>query len=649
MKFRQINLDFHTSEKLEGIGSKFDKKKFQEALKMGHVDSVNLFAKCHHGWVYYESEVSEMHPHLKFDLLSAQIEAAKEIGIETPIYISVGSDEKTAREHPEWRVHRIDWDEDYFKLPMYHRLCLNTPYLDYVIAQIKEVVKKFNPDGIFLDIVSVVPCACDTCIRDMFRAGLDPSKMYDVIVHNEGVFKNYLKRIKETIDEIKPGLRVYHNGGHIRQGRSDLFMENSHFELESLPTGGWGWDHFPNSARYVANMGREYLGMTGKFHTTWGEFGGFKHPNALRYEVALNAALGAKCSIGDQLAPEGDLDMATYKLIGEAYADIEKKEEWLDDVQLVSDIAYFSMEAANNYIGKPNLGNTLTDTDIGATRALTEEHFQFDVIDKESNFNKYKLIILADGITLIPEIIEKLKKYVAQGGKILASGKSCVENGEFIFDFGAKYIGESDNKPSYIRPLENNPYDTDYVMYTALQNVEVTDGKEYAKAVNSFFNRTREHFTSHQHAPSSRKPSGTGVVVGQDGAYIAWDIFADYAVNGEIIARRVIGDTIRKVIGDEILIKTGLGSMGIVTLLNQQKKNRHILHLLYGVPTKRGEKIEAIEDIYPIYNVNVSVKLDNVKKVYLAPQMTEIPFEKKDGRVSVCVEKVDCHQMVVFE
>ena len=41
-------------------------------------------------------------------------------------------------------------------------------------------------------------------------------------------------------------------------------------------------------------LGMEYLGMTGKFHSTWGEFGGFKHPNALRAEVSLAAANGAK-------------------------------------------------------------------------------------------------------------------------------------------------------------------------------------------------------------------------------------------------------------------------------------------------------------------------------------------------------------------
>ena len=30
---------------------------------------------------------------------------------------------------------------------------------------------------------------------------------------------------------------------------------NTHLELESLPTGGWGYDHFPLSARYAQTLG----------------------------------------------------------------------------------------------------------------------------------------------------------------------------------------------------------------------------------------------------------------------------------------------------------------------------------------------------------------------------------------------------------
>lgn len=160
---------------------------------------------------------------------------------------------------------------------------------------------------------------------------------------------------------MKPGLPVYHNNGHQQRGRRDLVQVNSHLELESLPTGGWGYDHFPLSARYAQTLGMEFLGMTGKFHTSWGEFGGYKHPNALRFEAALSLAHGARCSIGDQLHPSGWMDEATYALIGAAYSEVEAKEEWCSGVTSVADIAVLSLEAAREACpgGQARRGNAI--------------------------------------------------------------------------------------------------------------------------------------------------------------------------------------------------------------------------------------------------------------------------------------------------
>ena len=76
LSFRQVHLDFHTSECIDGIGSAFSKEQFQEMLKVGHLSSITVFSKCHHGWAYHPSEANEIHPGRKFDLLQAQIEAA---------------------------------------------------------------------------------------------------------------------------------------------------------------------------------------------------------------------------------------------------------------------------------------------------------------------------------------------------------------------------------------------------------------------------------------------------------------------------------------------------------------------------------------------------------------------------------------------
>ena len=100
LRKRQIHLDFHTSE-LVPVGNNFSKEQFQENLKAGHVDSITVFSKCHHGWSYHPTEANEMHPMLKFDLLGAQLEACKEIGVNAPVYISAGFDEKEYLKRPD--------------------------------------------------------------------------------------------------------------------------------------------------------------------------------------------------------------------------------------------------------------------------------------------------------------------------------------------------------------------------------------------------------------------------------------------------------------------------------------------------------------------------------------------------------------------
>ncbi len=349
MRFRQVHLDFHTSEAIDRIGSSFEKEQFQQMLKLGHVDSITVFSKCHHGWAYHPSEANRIHPGLSFDLLGAMIEAAHDIDVKTPVYLSAGFDERLAVSHPEWWVRpRYGGSEDLFR-PGYHLLCLNTPYLDILLSQIAEVVRNYEADGIFLDIVGVRECYCASCVAEARAEGLDPRDAEGMKPLWERTYANYTRRVRETVDAHNPGLPVFHNGGHIRRGRRDLAGMNTHLELESLPTGGWGYDHFPLSARYVQPLGTPFLGMTGKFHTTWGEFGGYKHPNALRYETALSLAHGAACSIGDQLHPLGRMDEATYRLIGSAYAEVEAKEEWCRDAANVADVALLSVEAAGSH------------------------------------------------------------------------------------------------------------------------------------------------------------------------------------------------------------------------------------------------------------------------------------------------------------
>lgn len=655
MRFRQIHLDFHTSEAIPGIGINFSKKQFQQMLQKGHVDSITIFSKCHHGWAYHPSKANEQHPHLGFDLLGAMIEAAHEIDVRTPVYISAGLDEKLARRHPEWLIRnqedQTNWVKG-FMVPGYHQFCFNTPYLDILVAQIEEVIENYDVNGIFLDIVGVRQCYCQYCVRSVRERGSDPRDQSAMQQLWEESYANYTRRTNEAAQKLRSDMPVFHNGGHIRKGRRDLAHMNSHLELESLPTGGWGYDHFPLSARYAQTLGMKYLGMTGKFHTTWGEFGGYKHPNALRYETALSLANGSRCSIGDQLHPEGIMDEATYNLIGAAYKEVEEKEAWCVDTSNIADVALLSVEAVSNDDDKGSTEQRAGDSDAGAVRMLLEGKILFDVIDTEADLHVYKVIILPDSITMNNSLADKMLAFVQQGGKVLATGKSGLnKENAFVLDLGVRWVEADPYLPSFFKPSFELPNlsNASFVMYSESQKIELTSGEELGSRENSYFNRDVFTFCSHQHTPSTLKSAGPGMVEGAHGIYIAWNVFADYCQKGSLFLREIVLHGLHRLLPD-ITLKTSLPAQGVVTLQAQEEHNRWIQHTLYASPVKRGFDIEVIEDLIPVYDIDVQVRVSKaVSRVYLAPQLEEVAFVQTDSTVTYTVPKVHGHQMVVLQ
>lgn len=656
LPYREVHLDFHTSEAVPAVGDRFDKEQFKAALKAGHVDSITVFSKCHHGWAYHPSTANEMHPKLKFDLLAAELEACREAGVNAPVYISAGLDEKYARRHPENLVKGSpNAGHDFLNAAHYHLLCYNTPYLDYLMAQVEEVMQRYNPTGVFLDISAPRICYCQHCIESMRAKGLDPHNPDDVRRHGDMVYAEYCRRTEEVVRKYNPETRIFHNAGNITRGRRDHADFDTHLELESLPTGGWGYDHFPMSAAYSRTLGKEFLGMTGKFHTTWGEFGGFKHPNALRYEAALSISQGAKCSIGDQMHPSGEMNMSTYNLIGKAYAEVEAKEPYVYNAQHIADVAILSAEAFSN---RPDRNCPF---DVGAARVLLEGKYLFNLVDQYEDITKYKLLILLDVIRVDDTLREKLTRYLDDGGKLLCTGESGLALGEdrFALDLGVEYDGRNEFRPNYMVP----EYDavngkTAYVMYQPALNVKAVGGRVEALVEDSYFNRTPEHFCSHQHTPNNPGADRAGAVLTANTGYIAWNLFADYADKGSFHLKELALHMIDALIGDKRSVYTNLPDRGIISLTKQETESRYVAHLLFAHTTKRGGGIEVIEDIVPLYEMKLKSALPvSPKRVYKVWYDTEsgklaeaeLEFTYENGYASVEVGKVDLHAMVVFD
>ncbi len=671
LPFRQIHLDFHTSEAIDGVGADFDPEVFAETLARAHVNSINMFALGHHGWLYYDSErfPEYRHPHLTRDLLTEQIEACHARGIATPIYVSVQTNEHLAQLHPEWRVMdakgRLVGPEPY-EDGFWHLLCLNTPYVDHFKAIVDDVMASLPVDGFWFDIVDARDCSCHYCREGMLAQGLEPSKLEDRMTYARQVLHTFVRELSAHVHAQHPDALVFFNAGHVGPRHREMLDAFTHLELESLPSGGWGYLHFPITARYTRTLGMEFLGMTGKFHTSWGDFHSYKNPAALAFECYHMLALNAKVCVGDQLHPRGGLDPYTYDLIAPVYAQVEAKEPWCVGAEQVAEIGVLTPEAFD-----PGLNRSQIDFKpmMGAVRMLQEGKHQFDVIDAQGDFGRYRVLVLPDKVPVESELGTKLQAYLAGGGAIIASFASGMNGGQTAFSFdslGVRLVGEGPRDPSgalvrgreyaahnyaeYVMPREAVGMGlppTEHVMTMRGMLIEAKPGTEVlADVVASYFDRTYKHFCSHRQAPSSGRISHPAVVQSGSVIYFSHPIFSQYQTKAPRWCKQLFLNALERLLPDPV-VTVEAPTATIAALNRQPDQGRLVLHLLHYVPERRGEAFDVIEDVVPLYGVQVSIKTDApVTRVALVPQTEAIDFDQRDGRVSFTVPKVEGHQMV---
>lgn len=655
---RQIHLDFHTSPLIDDIGNKFDKKEFADILENARVNSITCFARCHHGHLYYDSKINEERIHPKLEnknLLKDQISACQDRDIKAPIYTTVQWDKFTYDEHPEWVC--LDLEGNIIKGEggkpgFYEFLCVNTQYRQFLKDHVTELLEMFQEaDGLFFDIVMVQPCACDSCKKSMKERGIDYTIKGERLKFSQDMLDEFKGEMTEVIRSINPKVSIFYNGSHIAPSIKKLSGAYTHLEVESLPSGGWGYMHFPIAIRYARNLGKDCLGMTGKFHTYWGDFHSFKNLAALQYECFHMLAQNAKCSIGDQLEPNGKLSKEVYNLIGKVYTEVEEKEPWCEDAKAVCEIGVFTPEEYIDY--NEDRPFRLQPCIIGATRMLQEASLQFDIIDSTFDFNKYKLLVLPERIPVNEIFKEKLENYVSNGGKVITTYESGLNEDKTKFNISflkVKYESQGEFVPTFIVPEGNvgeGLYNTEYTMYEESLKVLAEEGAEVlSSSMAPYFNRTQEHFCSHQHAPSSGKVYGPAIIKGENSIYFAHKIFSQYQSFGSVWCKKIFVNAVNLLL-DKTLVKHDGPSTIISTVNEQVNENRYIVHLLHYIPERRCQQIDIIEDIIPLYNLKLTMELDKEpKSVKLVPQNEVVDFEVIAGKLNFNVSKVYGHQMV---
>jgi hypothetical protein len=671
LRYRQIHLDFHTSEHITGIGAAFDPEEFATTLERARVDSVTCFARCHHGWIYHDTQAfpERRHPHLARNLLKEQIEACHARNIRVPIYITVQWDHYSANEHPEWLI--VDENGCPIGTPpyeagFYRYMCVNSPYLDFLKAYTQEVLETLPTDGIFFDIVQPQPCSCRYCRAKMEAVGLEPSDAETRWQFGLHTINNFKRDMTAFVRQFNRNCSIFYNAGHVGPRHREVVEAYTHFELESLPSGGWGYLHFPIVMRYARHLGLDCMGMTGKFHTSWGDFHSFKNSEALQFECFQMLALNAKCSIGDQLAPSGKIDPDVYRLIGPVYAEVGKKEPWCRGARPVTEIGVFTPEEFHG----ATIGG-MPSSLLGVTRMLQESGHQFDILDSFSDLLPYKVLILPDNIPVSGEFALKLDDYLVNGGALIASfasGMDIEQNNFTYLTLGVRVKSEGPRNLNgelvrgqvflrgdyceYVLPkgqIGHGLPETEHVMYIRGMDIEAEAGVEVlANGIQSYFDRTYKHFCSHRQTPSSGQGGAPAIVKNGNTIYFSHPIFTQYDQIASRWCKTLFLNALARFLPDPMVQHGGPSTMQ-VTVNEQIDENRRIVHLLHYIPERRSQLIDIIEDVIPLYEVKLSVKSPRkVEAVTLVPEQTSLTYKQKENRIEFVVPKLVGHQMIMI-
>jgi hypothetical protein len=277
------------------------------------------------------------------------------------------------------------------------------------------------------------------------------------------------------------------------------------------------------------------------------------------------------------------------------------------------------------------------------------------------------VLILPDEIDVDAETEGKLKAFVAGGGKVIASWHSAQRSdGAFALDFGIRRSGGPVTfNPSYVRAskeLDAAMPATAFVMYETAETIAATGATVLADVYPSYFNRTYAHFSSHQQTPDdpAAKPLGAAVTEHNGLSYVAYPIFRLYRAMGQPLYKYMVRGLLARLLPDAAL-STDLPSAGRASLTHQEAQNRHILHLLCGIPQVRGKEVklddgttrvmEMIEDVPAIGPVTSRVRLPKTpRRVYDALSGVDVAWTTTPaGEIEVRIPGLRIHTALVFE
>jgi len=698
--FRKVQPLFAIPEWLTNGGEKFDAHEYISQIKKTGVDCIEFWAKDHHGIAYYDTKVGKR-SRIGRDLLNEVCDEARANSISVIAYYSVCWDNYVAEKNPEWAM-RDKEQQPIRKYPSkgayWTWVCLNSPYREYVLKQLREI-SVYDIVGFWLDILGIPSspqkgCFCQYCIRKF-------ADEYHAEAPSEAGWQNPTYRKYERfqlrslfsflreVRSIKPELMLTYNGSGFLCA-PELAMESDWLNAETGSRDAPALVDQSFKARYLRSWGKPYEMATPGGVARWTEWT-IKPLNMLRLETAITIAHGGGLTVGETILPDGSLIYDFYRNFERLYAWVGKIERWLVGATSVPNIAILytmpthtlamqNLTAPYHENLPAKLGRLAEDATknearsaeplfeaYGFHRALLEGHFQYDVIhdSKQGLPEGYSTVILPNQWCIMPDLVEELKRFVANGGALIATGRTSIynEHGEFLEDFalgdifGVRYLEPSTYPVSFMKiqddRISRSCPDFPILLKSEALKVRLSERTVMlARLVYPASERSQTRFVFHDHSHPAEPSEFPMITLNRYGKgwcmYIAAPIGKDFHERKDPWLRQILINAVERVAG-RLLYSDA--PVGVEVTLNRVGKNL-VLHLMnhYAERIETANKPVTLRDIsIRISQAWLSKKFSEVSKVYTAPDMEPLEWKAEDEWLIIKVPELEIHTLVVLE
>lgn len=590
---RAVHIDFHTMPGIYDFNREWDAAEFARTLRDAEVMYINAFARCNLGFAYYPTKVGIPYPGMKGDMFGDLLRECHKLDIGVSAYVNVGLDHEHASRNMGWlrldregRVIRGDRQGNFFRT-----LCYNNPdYRAYHFAMMKEICA-YDPDGYFLDCITVEPCYCYHCLRKMKALGIDADDIGANMAFQE---QSIVEFCQETKDMLPKDRYLYLNGLHYIRGQA----MDTHIEIECLP-GSWGYDYFWPHVSYARNIQDTVLYMTGRFQKSWGDFGGFKTKESLENDYFDALCAGVGVSVGDHMHPARNLEPCVYRTVGELNRWIKDLEPYTEGTRYMADIGV-AVNAERVFDASSAGWGVLNESYSGLAQLFGELRQSYDIVNERMDWSRYRVMVLPDALRMTDAMKEKIDAYLRQGGRVLSSGTAPLAADQSGFALNAwdfSFAGVDTGGACYFRmPPEDDPhvFDMDYSTYSPNCTL-VSGGRVLAEHVKAYFNNHWDGFHGYFYTPPEKATGYAAAAVNGAGnvCHIGFEVFKAYYISAPYAHKALVRRCLDILLPDPLIKTRGIPSTARVTATGNSAYT--LLHTKVTYPEPRG-RMNIIEE-----------------------------------------------------